>query len=560
MASALPIRSILAMDPSEIARFSCVFRLPAEITITSVDPSPTELVIGVACQAPRMECPECHQLSARMHGSYQRTVADLPCAGRNVMLALTVREFVCGTPTCPRKIFTERLPGLVESYARMTSRLIALVQALGLVAGGQMGTRQADRTGIATSPSTLLRHLMQLPAPVTRAVRVLGIDDFAWKKRFTYGTILVDLERRKIIDVLADRESATVETWLNAHPEVDIVSRDRGKEFAKAATLGAPQPRQVVDRFHVVKNLSEVLREILGHCRAEIRQGEAPVPQLEKAGEERTRPSLSAATWQQRTPAQVKKAHQARQASRDDRYQQITTLRAHGLRQSEVAKRMGMSEKAVRTCLKRGAAPTNERHFRRRSVFDPYAVYVLERWQAGVHEAKQLYEEIQAQGFSGTVRIVQRFVQALRDDPEKITLAPEASAERFSSNTATWLFIRDPKQLTAEKQAELELICQRSETARKTYVLTQQFMSMLRLRRGQEFETWLSAVEASHIAELCRFAHSLCTDKDAVIAGLTLSYSNGPVEAQVHKLKLVKRSMFGRAKLPLLRQRLLHAA
>ena len=548
------------MEPREAALLSSILHLPAGITILSVHPSATELVIRVACHAPSMPCPECHQPSTRIHGNYQRTVADLPCAGRNVLLMLTVRKFVCSTPTCPYKIFTERLPGLVESYGRMTPRLIALVQSLGVVAGGQMGTRQADRTGIATTPSTLLRHLMQLPAPVTRAVRVLGLDDFAWKKRFTYGTILVDLERRRIIDVLPDRESATVETWLKEHPEVDIVSRDRGKEFAKAATVGAPQARQVVDRFHMVKNLSEVLREILGHCRAEIRQGEAPVLQLEKAGEERTRPSPSAATWQQRTPAQVKKAHQARQASRDDRYQQMTTLRAQGLTQSEVAKRMGMSERAVRTWLKRGAAPTNERHFRRRSVFDPYAVYVLERWQAGVHEAKHLYEEIQAQGFSGTVRIVQRFVQALRDDPEKITLAPETSAERFSANTATWLFIRDPKQLTTEKQAELELICQRSETARQTYVLTQQFMSMLRLRRGQDFETWLSAVEASHIAELCRFAHSLCTDKDAVIAGLTLSYSNGPVEAQVHKLKLVKRSMFGRAKLPLLRQRLLHAA
>jgi transposase len=281
---------------------------------------------------------------------------------------------------------------------------------------------------------------------------------------------------------------------------------------------------------------------------------------LEKAGEERPRSLPTATTWQQRTPLRVKKVHQARQASRDDRYQQMTTLRTQGLTQLEVAKRMGMSEKAVRNWLKRGAAPTNERHFRRRSVFDPYAAYVLERWQAGVHEAKQLYEEIQAQGFSGTVRIVQRFVQALRDDPEKITLPPATGADHFSSKTATWLFIRDPKRLTTQKQAELELICQRSETARLTYALTQQFMSMLRLRRGQELETWLKDVEASHIAELCRFAHSLCKDKSAVVAGLTLSVSNGPVEAQVHKLKLVKRSMYGRAKLPLLRQRLLHAA
>ena len=345
------------MEPREAVLLSSILHLPAGLTITSVHPSATDLVIGVACHAPSMPCPECHQLSARIHGSYQRTVADLPCAGRNVLLMLTVRKFVCSTPTCPHKIFTERVPGLVDSYGRMTRRLIALLQALGVGAGGQMGARQADRSGIATTPSTLLRHLMQWPAPLTRAVRVLGVDDFAWKKRFTYGTILVDLERRKIIDVLADRESATVAAWLQEHPEVELVIRDRGKDFTKAATVGAPQAQQVVDRFHIVKNLSEVLQEILGHCRAEIRQGGTPLPQLEKAGEEPTRPPPTAATWQQRTPAHVKKVHQARQASRDDRYTQMTTLRAQGLTQSEVAKRMGMSERAVRALAQTGSGP-----------------------------------------------------------------------------------------------------------------------------------------------------------------------------------------------------------
>jgi transposase len=335
-----------------------------------------------------------------------------------------------------------------------------------------------------------------------------------------------------------------------------VVSRDRGKDFRKAATLAAPQGQQVVDRFHLVRNLAETLQIVLGHCRAEIRQAESPLPFPEKI----VRPLPTPVTWQQRTPPQIEKAHQARQASRDDRYCQMTTLRAQGLTQAEVARRMHMSERAVRTWLKQGKAPTWKRNSRRRSVFDPYAAYVLGRWQDGIREVKQLYEEIRAQGFPGTVRIVGRFVQALRDDPEKITLPPPTGADHFSSNAATWLFIRDPKQLTTEKQAELDLICQRSEMARKTYELTQQFMTMLRLRRGQDFEMWLRAVEASHIAELCRFAHSLCKDKDAVIAGLTLSYSNGPVEAQVQKLKLVKRSMFGRAKLPLLRQRLLNAA
>ena len=417
------------MEPKEAALLSSLLHFPAGLTITSVHPSASELVVGAACHAASMPCPECGQLSTRIHGSYQRTIADLPCAGRNVLLMLTVRKFVCGTPACPRKIFTERLPGLVQSYARMTTRLIALLPVLGVVAGGQLGTRLADRLGIATSPPTLLRHLMKLPVPRTRAVRVLGLDEFAWKKRFTYGTILVDLERRKIIDVLADRESATVEAWLREHPEIDLVSRDRGKEFAKAATLGAPQARQVVDRFHLIGNLAETLQVILGHCRAEIRQAESPAPLPEKIA----RPLPTPVTWQQRTPPQVEKAHQSRQASRDDRYEQMTTLRAQGLTQREVAKRMEMSERAVRNWLKQGRAPTWKRHSRRRSVFDPYAAYVLGRWQDGIHEVKQLYEEIRAQGFPGTVRIVGRFVQALRDDPEKITLPPATGADRFSS-------------------------------------------------------------------------------------------------------------------------------
>jgi transposase len=316
----------------------------------------------------------------------------------------------------------------------------------------------------------------------------------------------------------------------------------------------------VVDRFHLVRNLAEALQKILAHCRAEIRQADSDQTPQQKAGEEAPHPLPTAASWQQRTPAHVEQAHQARQASRDDRFRQILELRAHGLTQAAIARRIGMSERAVRNWLKRGAAPTGKRQFRRRSVFDPYAQYVLQRWQAGIHEAKQLYEEIRAQGFPGTVRIVQRFVQALADKPSSTPLPEASAAERFSANKMTWLFIRDPKQLTGKEQAELELICHYSATAALCYQLAQQFMTMLRLRRGQELEAWLEAVEASQLAELRRFAQGLLKDKSAVIAGLTLSYSNGPVEAQVQKLKLVKRSMFGRAKLPLLRQRLLHAA
>lgn len=334
------------MEPKEAALLSSILHLPAGISVLSAHPSATGLVVRIACQTPSMPCPECQQLSTHLHGMYQRTIADLPCAGRDVLLILRVRKFFCRTPTCSHKIFAERLPGLVESYGRMTTRLIALLQALGLGAGGQMGARQAERSGIATTPSTLLRQVMRLPVPVTRAVRVLGVDDWSWKKRHRYDTLLVDLERHKIIDILADRESATLEWWLSDHPEVEIVSRDRGKDYAKAVTRGAPQARQVVDRFHLVRNLSVVLQRSLAHCRAELRKPDAERLLPAREAEVPDRPLPTPTTWQQRTPPHIEIAHQVRQASREDRFRQMTALRAHGLTQVEIAKRMGMSERA----------------------------------------------------------------------------------------------------------------------------------------------------------------------------------------------------------------------
>lgn len=249
---------------------SCL-RLPENLYIVQLSPTVRNLEVQMACRDLAAACPLCHQLSERVHSSYGRTVADVPCGGRRVVLSLTVRKFVCGVAACLRKIFTERLPELVQPYARMTNRLQATLQSIGLAAGGETGTRLAAKLGIHTTPPTLLCHLMQLPQPPKPHVRVLGIDDWSWKKRHRYGTLLIDLERRKIIDILPDRKASTVVGWLREHPEIEFLSRDRGTEYAAAAREGAPQAIQIVDRFHLVKNLAEVLQVILARCRKEIR-------------------------------------------------------------------------------------------------------------------------------------------------------------------------------------------------------------------------------------------------------------------------------------------------
>src|SRR5258708_9806147 len=220
-------RRVASMGSLEMESLSSLFLLHDTIAIEALSPTKTQLTVQAACMLKSAACPLCQHFSERIHGSYGRTVADVPCGGRRVTLALTVRKFVCGTPECSRKIFTERLPALVEPYARMTNRLSEVLQTLGFATCGELGERVAPQLGMQVSGPTLLRRMRTRCCPAPSSVRILGIDDWSWKKGVTYGTILVDLELRKPIEVLPDRSAETSQAWLRTHPEVEVVSRDR---------------------------------------------------------------------------------------------------------------------------------------------------------------------------------------------------------------------------------------------------------------------------------------------------------------------------------------------
>ncbi len=514
-------------------------------------------------------CPLCGQASRHIRSSYTRHVADVPYAGRQVQLILRVRKFCCDTTDCPRRIFAERLTPFIEPWARMTTRLSQTIEAIGLATSGELGSRFAPRLGVVTSPTTILRRTMSLLAQRSEPVSRLGIDDWSFRRGRQFGTILVNLATHEIIDLLPDRETETAQAWMQAHPEIDVVSRDRGEDYAAAARKGAPQARQVADRYHLTDNLRDFVEEILARCRTEI--GQASMPLTSEMSAQQTEDDVEQAAvppfWPAEDAPLAGSAHLARHAERLDRYQQLIHLREEGYTQQEIARRLGMAERTVRHWLTRGlpyASPELRRKQRR--GFDPYAAYVRERFLQGSRNGLQLWRELQTQGYKGGSRAVYRFLAQLKQGSAtrgvKAQRSPavlESPAEPWTAKKAVWWFIRDPSDLKEKEQQALAAIRQASPTADTVYEFAQDFLQMLRRREGQRLDVWLGKVRASHIPELQRFARSIQRDKDAVLAGLTLQESNGVVEGKINKLKLIKRMMYGRASFPLLRQRVLHA-
>jgi len=257
-----------------------------------------------------------------------------------------VRKFYCRNAYCPRKVFTERLPTLVEPWARMTIRYCQQMTSIGLATCGKGGARLAARLGMQTSRNTILRHIMELPNTSTRSVVYLGIDDFSFRRGYRFGTILVNLESHRVVDLLPDRRAETAAQWMRQHPDVMVVSRDRGGEYASAASEGAPQAIQCADRFHIIKNLTEAAQVLLARCQAEILTS----LQIEATQQDQPCQSvISIEEWRPPEPAHVEKVRLARRAGRYARYQQVVELDRQGIPTKEIAGRLGMSDRLAQT-------------------------------------------------------------------------------------------------------------------------------------------------------------------------------------------------------------------
>ena len=572
--------------------------LPEGMVIGQVEITAAQLTVEVISTQPFARCPTCGSSSDHVHCQYQRTVYDVPCGGRSVVLQLRVRKFACWTATCPRKVFAERLPELVQPWARVSNRLLEEVKALGLAASAEVSERLAPRLGMQVKASTLLRYLRTIPSPPEASVRVLGIDDFAIRRGDSYGTILVNLETGRPLDLLPDRTADAVLPWLASHQEIEVVSRDRASAYADAAKRALPHATQVADRYHLVQNLREHLQRFLDRkrtCLPEIedillkavstsnlgRRG-ALNDQTGSSRAERTdqpqeqiQPELPHTLMSQEMElASLTYAERKKKISRDKRsarYEHILALHRAGMGQRAIARELQMSRRIVQRFLTSEGfperAPGSGVRAPGKSKLDPYLAYLRERWSAGAHSGSRLFCEIKERGYTGSESLLRHVLgewraelppQARQGPARKPRLAPKPGKRRLSSRGAAFLMILPSSKLTKVQQQQVAQMNLNQEL-QAVYLLSQEFVTMLKEGLVEALEGWLKRAKACQVTELGSFVNGIRRDYAAVRAAFSLPWSNGTTEGHVNRLKFLKRQMFGRAHLDLLRVKVLHA-
>jgi len=518
-------------------------------------PSPDRITILTAPKPSGSACPLCGAVSSRVHSHYTRTLADLPWQGRAVTVQVRARRFRCATAGCLRQVFAERLPEVAQSWARRTARLGDIQRHIGFVLGGEPGSRLTARLSMPASGDTLLRLVRAAELERHPPPRVVGIDDWAWRRGQRYGTIVCDLERERVIDLLPDRSAEAVASWLRQHPGVEVVARDRAGAYAEGVRQGAPKAKQVADRWHLLRNLGDALQGAADRRRGAVRQAARAVMQGAAAAPEEVAPASH--------DKKETRLRADRRARRLARYEELCRLHESGLSVQEIAPALGMSAGAAYRWLKAGGPPTHDKPAQPR-LLDPYVPHLEARWREGCRNGWRLWRDVRALGFAGSVNAVARWTaRRRREDPPPQTAEVRRAAAwpEPSSRRCARLLTAAPDKLDAHENEFLAHLAETAPDLVRVGELATRFAGLIRgvpdKGDGSALDAWLTDARGT---ALDAFARGIMRDRDAVLAALVEPWSTGPVEGQINRLKLLKRTMYGRASYDLLRRRVLAAA
>jgi transposase len=534
-----------------------------DLKVEETTVTPDLIIMRLAPTNQKAACPLCQQASTKVHSRYQRALDDLPCCGRALRLQVMVRRFFCLNEECSRRLFAERISDVTVPFARKTKRLNRTLQTIGLALGGEAGARTAENLGIQVSPDTLIRRVRALPEPAQCKVRVLGVDDFAARRGHNYGTILVDEEARRPIELLPDRESERLKEWLEKHPEVEIITRDRSGAYAKGAQEGAPQAIQIADRFHLLQNLQEVVESVLTRNHTALREAAKGLSDLAEAEMKPSEPTIVDASEAIAAPIKTKAAERsrARRARREARYNEVKELKREGLSIRGIARRLGIHRETIRKYLKAESLPEQASRASRGGKVNHYVEFLQKRLEEGCRNASSLYREIRAEGYNGSEATLRRWLRSRRLPlTNGGRVAKQSPKFRTPSpRRASWWLLKCAEELEKEEKDYARELTGKFPEIETTQTLAREFQRLVREKAESSFDMWRELVEKNRIPEMQRFAESLMNDEAAVREGLRSEYSNGQVEGQINRLKMLKRQMYGRANFDLLRLRVLYA-
>ena len=504
--------------------------IPPGFIIDDVTTGIERVVVTIKAAAASCRCPLCGSMARRVRSRYLRRVVDLPLAGRRTEIILRARRYFCDEKACRRRVFSERFEGTVGRYARRTARLDDVVHCLAIALGGRPAATLSQRLNVRVSNDTLLRIVRRRGPAKFAPPTIIGIDDWAWRRNHRYGTLLCDLQRRRTIALLPDREPATAQAWLAGQSQICVVARDRGGGYAVAAQRALPQAVQVADRWHLMENASRAFLDAVGKSMRQIRT------------------AIGAARIDPRLLTYAEKLQYEGFQRREETDASIRSLSQEGVAIREIVRRTGYSRGLIRKILRGQRSDI----FRTRpSSLDRYLPWLDAQWAKGCRNGLALWRALRQQGFLGCRGVVSewsaRRKRAERADAGAIGRAP-------SARTIARLLTVGRDQLSKAQTVTVAAIERGVTALADARDILAEFQRIIRRKALSELDAWLDRAAPSLIAT---FANGIMKDKGAVQAAIASEWSNGQTEGQICKLKLVKRQMYGRGKIDLLQARVI---
>ncbi|MFZ3516776.1 ISL3 family transposase, partial [Vibrio harveyi] len=482
-------------------------------------------------------CPDCLKRSNSIHSHRERRLQHLPCVGQTLYLIFTIRHWYCHNRFCKRRTFAESLSPFAEPRQQSSIALQNLQRQFGLIAGGNAGKRAESSVGIKTSADTLLRRVVQAPETLQPKTPHVGIDEWAWQRGHTYGTLIVDLNTHRPLVLLPGREKRALTTWFKKYPEIQVVSRDRGGIYAVAAREGAPQARQVADRWHLLKNIGDALERMMHRHIPLIRE-----VTNELAPKVTTQAMLHEASS---TPSNAIRLKQQKREKRYQRWTQVNDLykKGHGIR--EISRATGLSRVTVRRWIQSKTFPEISSKPPRPKLIDSWSDWLEKQLQSGYCNASQLWQEMVEAGFTGSVSTVRYEVTRLRKGKVYPVIVPTRipSASRISRWLTPWRIIRGEESYASRF---ISRMCDKEPQLKLAQKLALEFYKILKTKNKRSLHRWFESVSDSGLIDLQRVAKGMEADLPAVNEAVISHWSNGVVEGHVNRLKMLKRQMYGR--------------